>query len=37
MSLMSSSLSIVVNLFAAKIAGCTFIWTTYETETWTYL
>jgi len=29
-------LSIIVVLFSAKIAGYTFIWTTYETETWTY-
>jgi len=37
MSFMSSSLSIEVNLFAAKIAGYTFICRTYEIETWTYL
>jgi len=30
MSFKSFSLSIVVDLFAAKIAGYTFIWTTYE-------
>jgi len=37
MSLTSFSLSIIVDLIAAKIAGYTFIWTTYEIETWTYL
>ena len=26
-----------MDLFTEKIAGYTFIWTTYETETWTYL
>jgi len=31
------SLSIVVDLFPAKIAGFTFMWTTYEIETWTHL
>jgi len=30
-------LSIIADLFAAKIAGYTFMWTTYETETSTYL
>jgi len=29
-------LSILADLFPAKIAGYTFIWTTYEIETWTY-
>jgi len=33
---MSFYLSIVVDLFSAKIAGYTFIWTTYEIETWTH-
>jgi len=33
----SFSLSIVVDLTHAKIAGYTFIWTTYEPETWTHL
>jgi len=37
MSFISFYLSIVVDLFPAKIAGYTFVWTTYETETWTYL
>jgi len=34
---MSLSLSIIVDLFPAKIASYTFVWTTYEIETWTYL
>jgi len=37
MSFISFSLSIIVDLFPAKIADYTFIWTTYETDTWTYL
>jgi len=37
MSFISLSFSIIVDLFAAKIAGYTFMWTTYETETSTYL
>jgi len=37
MILISFCLIIVVDLFAAKIAGYTFMWTTYETETLTYL
>jgi len=31
------SLSVVVDLFAATITGYTLTWTTYETETSTYL
>jgi len=37
MSFISFSLSITVDLFPAMMGGYTFIWTTYETETWTYL
>jgi len=37
MSFISFSLSIIVDLFLAKIAGYNSIWTTYETETWTCL
>jgi len=37
MSFISFSLTIVVDLFAEKVAGYTFISTTYETETSTYL
>ena len=33
----SFSFFIIVDLFAAKIAGCTLMWTTYDTETSTYL
>jgi len=37
MSFISFSFSIIVDLFDVKIAGYTFIWTTYETEMWTNL
>jgi len=37
MSFISFSFSIIVDLFNVKIAGYTFIWTTYETERWTNL
>ena len=37
MSFISFSLSIIVDLFAAKIAGYTYMWTTYQTEMLTYL
>jgi len=37
MSFISFSLYVAVDLFAAKIAGYTFIWRTYEIETSTYL
>jgi len=37
MSFISFSLSIAVDVFPEKIAGYTFVWTTYEIETWTYL
>jgi len=37
MRFISFSLSIEVDLFSAKIAGYTFISTTYDTETSTYL
>jgi len=30
-------LSTAVDFFPAKIAGYTFIWSTYHAETWTYL
>jgi len=37
MSFVSFSFCILVDLFAEKVAGYTFISTTCETETWTYL